>query len=50
MILNTGESDFHISREGVYPSWFGYAMWENAPFNEDINKWFEKAVNNNLEV
>ena len=39
----TGECDLHISREGVYPSWFGYAMRESAPFIDNINRWFGKT-------
>ena len=37
----TGQTDIHFSKEGVYPSWFGYAMREKAPFKEHIDKWDE---------
>ena len=35
-----GETDIHISRETIRPGWWGYAMRENAPFRDTINKWF----------
>ena len=35
----TGETDLHFSKEGVYPSWYGYAVREKAPFKEHIDKW-----------
>ena len=40
----TGQTDVHYSKEGVYPSWFGYAMREKAPFKEHIDKWYLQYI------
>ena len=37
-----GQTDIHFSKEGIYPSFWGYAMRKKAPFKEDIDKWFVK--------
>ena len=34
-----GQTDLHLSKETMHPSWCGYAMRENAPFKENIDKW-----------
>ena len=36
-----GQTDLHFSREGMYPSWYGYVMRQKAPFKEDIDKWYK---------
>ena len=35
-----GQCDLQFSKEGVYPSWYGYAMRDKAPFKESVDKWF----------
>lgn len=34
-----GQTDIHFSKEAVYPSWYGYAMRDKAPFKESVDKW-----------
>ena len=41
-ITLAGQTDIHFSKEGIYPSFWGYAMRKKAPFKEDIDKWFVK--------
>ena len=35
-----GQTDVHFSRELIHPTWFCYAMRENSPFKENIDKWY----------
>ena len=34
-----GQTDLHFSKESAHPSWYCYAMRENAPFKENVDKW-----------
>ena len=42
MTCISGQSDIRYSKEGIFPSWFGYPMREKAPYKENVDKWFVK--------
>ena len=39
-IVFIGQTDFRHSKEAVYPSWYGFAMRDKAPFKESVDKWY----------
>ena len=35
----SGETLFHVSREGIYPSGYAFAVAKGAPYLNCVNKW-----------
>ena len=43
-IFCSGQTDIHFSKELMHPSWYSYAMRENSPLKENIDKWYFKLL------
>ena len=39
-LIYLGQTDVHFSRELIHPTWYCYAMRENSPLKENIDKWY----------